>query len=303
VWRFDAAPERRLVTAFGRLESAWPVPGSVLIHDGKCWFAAGRSSYLDGGIHLHALDPATGKVLQRQTIYNPDPKTGKTAPISNPHAMPGLLGDIPATDGAGVFIRQMEVASTGGRRGPHPFSTGGYLDPSWFNRTFWHAGRAQTSGLMILGNDAAYGVEVYDSRSRETVFKPGANAYRLRCIALKPPAGGAGKQPAGKRRRPGGGALWEQRLAIRVTAMVRAGETIFAAGSPDVVDPEDPHGAWEGRKGGLLAAFAAGDGEKLGEWELPAPPVWDGMAVAEGRLFVSTSDGCVVCMDKPRGER
>jgi len=304
VWRFHAAPERRLVTAFGRLESAWPVPGSVLIHDGKCWFAAGRSSYLDGGIHLYTLDPATGEVLHRDTIYSPDPKTGKTAPISDPHAMPGLLGDIPATDGAGVFIRQMEVASTEGRRGPHLFTTAGYLDPSWFNRTFWRAGRAQTSGLMVLGNDVAYGVEVYDSRSRETVFKPGANAYRLRCIALKPPAGGAGgKQPAGKRRRPGGGGLWEQRLAIRVTAMVRAGETIFAAGSPDIVDPKDPHGAWEGRKGGVLAAFAAESGKKLAEWKVPAPPVWDGMAVADGRLFVSTRDGYVVCMGKARGER
>jgi hypothetical protein len=44
--------------------------------------------------------------------------------------------------------------------------------------TFWQVGRAQTSGLMVLGDDAAYGVEVFDSRSRETVFKPGANAYR-----------------------------------------------------------------------------------------------------------------------------
>jgi len=303
VWRFDAAPERRLVTAFGRLESAWPVPGSVLIHDGKCWFAAGRSSHLDGGIHVYALDPATGKVLQQETIYSLDPETGRAAPITNAHAMPGLLGDIPATDGAGVFIRQMEVASTEGRRGPHLFTTGGYLDPSWFNRTFWHAGRAQTSGLMVLGNDAAYGMELYPSRSRETVFKPGANAYRLMCIALKPPAGGAGKPPAGKRRRPGGGTLWEQHLAIRVTAMVRAGETIFAAGSPDVVDPKDPHGAWEGRKGGVLAAFAAGDGEKLAEWKLPAPPVWDGMAVADCRLCVSTVDGYVVCMDKPSRHR
>jgi hypothetical protein len=81
--------------------------------------------------------------------------------------------------------------------------------------------------------------------------------------------------------------------------MIRTGDTIFVSGSPDVVDPEDPHGAWEGRKGGILAAFAVGDGRKLVEYKLPAPPVWDGMAAAGDRLFISTMDGYVVCMGKP----
>jgi hypothetical protein len=78
--------------------------------------------------------------------------------------------------------------------------------------------------------------------------------------------------------------------------MVRAGETIFVAGSPDVVDPKDPHGAWEGRKGGVLAAFATGDGEKLAEYPLESPPVWDGMAAADGRLFVALRNGTIVCL-------
>ena len=301
VWRFDAAP-RRLVTAFGQLESAWPVPGSVLVHDGKCWVAAGRSSHLDGGIHLHALDPATGRVLHNQTIYNPDPETGKTTPEPNSHSMTGLLNDIPATDGTNVFIRQMNVSSADTRGGQHLFTTGGYLDPSWFNRTFWQFGRARTSGIMVLGKDVAYGVEVYESRSRETVFRPGANVYRLQCISLKaPPKVPRGKQAPAKRRQQGMRPQWEQRLGIRVTAMVRAADTIFVAGSPDVVDPNDPHGAWEGRSGGLLAAFAAGDGKKLAEYKLPSPPVWDGMAAAGGRLFISTEDGCVACMSGTSG--
>jgi len=117
----------------------------------------------------------------------------------------------------------------------------------------------------VVGLTHRHGMEVYDSRSRETVFRPGANAYRLTCMALKPPAG-AKKQTAGKRRRQRDRPVWQQRVAIRVTAMVRAGETVFAAGSPDVVDPEDPHGAWEGRKGGALAAFAPEDGDELAEW-------------------------------------
>ncbi|NIM51449.1 MAG: PQQ-binding-like beta-propeller repeat protein, partial [Gemmatimonadales bacterium] len=296
VWRFDAAPHHRLVTAFGQLESPWPVPGSVLVHDGKCWFAAGRSSYLDGGIRLYALDPKTGKVAHHETIYSPDPETGKMSPETDGHSMAGLLNDIPATDGANVFIRQMKISSSGGRGGQHLYTTGGYLDPSWFNRTFWQVGRAWTSGLMVLGKDVAYGVEVYASRSRETVFRPGAKAYRLRCISLKAPKGGSSsKQAAARRRRQGPKPLWEQRISIRVTAMVRAGDTIFVAGAPDVVDPKDPHGAWEGRKGGILAAFATADGKRLAEYKLPAPPVWDGMAAAGGRLYMATMDGKVLC--------
>jgi outer membrane protein assembly factor BamB len=296
VWRFDAAPRHRLVTVFGQLESPWPVPGSVLVHDGKCWFAAGRSSHLDGGIRVYVLDPKTGKVAHHETIYSPDPETGKMSPETSANAMSGLLNDIPATDGANVFIRQMEVSSSSGRGGQHLYTTGGYLDPSWFNRTFWQAGQARTSGLMVLGKDVAYGVEVYASRSRETVFRPGSKAYRLRCFSLKAPAGGSSsKQATAKRRRQGPKPLWEQRIGIRVTAMVRAGDILFVAGAPDVVDPKDPHGAWEGRKGGVMAAFTTGDGKRLAEYKLPAPPVWDGMAAAGGRLYMATMDGKVLC--------
>jgi len=297
VWRFNAAPRPRLVMAFGQVESAWPVPGNVLVHDGKCWLAAGRSSYLEGGIRFYGLDPATGEVLSRKTLYNPDPETGKMDPVTDGHKMEGLLNDIPATDGANVFIRQMQVTSSAGRRWLHLYTSGGYLDPSWFNRTFWMAGKAKTSGVMVLGEDVAYGVEVYASRSRETVFRPGAKAYRLRCIPLKTPPAPAGGKPAKRPREPK--PRWERRVDIRIIAMARAGDTLFVAGPPDVVDPKDPHGAWEGRKGGVLAAFNAADGRELARFDLAAPPVWDGLAAAGGRLYVALADGRVVCMGKP----
>jgi len=291
-WRFDAAPFERRVMAFGQLESPWPVSGSVMMQGGKCWFAAGRSSYLDGGIRVFALDPATGKVARRETIYSPDPKTGMQTPSVSQRTVPGVLNDILHTDGENVFIRQMNVSPGDARAKMHLYSTGGFLDPSWFNRTFWKAGRAQTSGVMVLGKDAAYGMELYRSRSRETVFKPGGGAYRLVCRPLKAPA--TARQDPKARRKGRNRELrgrWEQRVAIRVTAMVRAGDTLFVAGPPDVVDPKDPHAAWEGRAGGVLAVFATADGKKLAEYKLPAPPVWDGLAAAGGRLYVATANG------------
>ena len=292
VWQFDAAPGRRLVTAFGQLESAWPVPGSVLVHDGTCWLAAGRSSYLDGGIRFWGLDPASGKVLHRETFCHRDPETGKQPPTTEGHGMPGLLGDVPATNGTGVFIRQMKVKDTGGKGGPHLYMTGGYLDPSWFNRTYWKAGQAMTSGVMVLGDGVAYGMEVYPSRSRETVFLPGTKPYRLQCLPFEM---SEERKKDRNNRRQGPKPRWERRVDIRVTALVRAGDTLFAAGSPDVVDPEDPHAAWEGRKGGVLAAFATTDGKELARYDLPAPPVWNGLAVAGGRLYVATTGGKILC--------
>jgi outer membrane protein assembly factor BamB len=305
VWRFDAAPGRRLVTAFGQLESSWPVPGSVLIHKAGgtgappvsgtvCWFAAGRSSYLDGGLRLYGLEPASGKVLHEETLYSPDPQTGKMPPNPDGFATVGLLNDIPASDGTNVFIRQEKVFAADRRNRPHLFTSGGYLDPSWFNRTFWQVGRAQTSGLMVLGKDVAYGMEVYPAANRETVFKPGAGAYRLLCLSLQTPD----KNADAKRRLPGARTLWQQHVDVRVTGLIRAADTIFAAGCPDVVDRADPYGAWEGRQGGRLVAFAAADGRKIADHNLPAPPVWDGLAAAYGRLFLSTQDGRVLCLGR-----
>jgi len=77
--------------------------------------------------------------------------------------------------------------------------------------------------------------------------------------------------------------------------MLLAGEILFAAGTDDVLDPDDPWATYEGRKGGRLIAFSAVDGRKLAEYELPAAPVFDGMAAANGRIYLSTRGGNLTC--------
>lgn len=94
---------------------------------------------------------------------------------------------------------------------------------------------------------------------------------------------------------------WSLYIPIRVRAMVPAGQHLFVAGPPDVVDPDDPLGAFEGRKGGLLWVFSATSGERLAEYELASPPVFNGMAAAHGRLFLTTLDGHLMCMTPAAG--
>jgi len=73
---------------------------------------------------------------------------------------------------------------------------------------------------------------------------------------------------------------------------------LFVAGAPDIVDPHEPLAAIEGHKGMALCAFDTADGKKLRQCELPSLPVWDGMAVSEGRLYLATQSGHVLCIGK-----
>ena len=56
------------------------------------------------------------------------------------------------------------------------------------------------------------------------------------------------------------------------------------------VEPTDMRKSFDG-----LWAVSTTDGKKLAEYKLDAPPVFDGMAAAAGRLYASTTDGHVVC--------
>jgi hypothetical protein len=112
---------------------------------------------------------------------------------------------------------------------------------------------------------------------------------------------------------------WTQELPLLARAMVLAGRTLFVAGPPDVIDEErtfkqinDPAvrpdlvaqaEALTGHKGALLLAASAEDGAELARYELDSPPVFDGMAAAGGRLYLTTVDGRVRCFGPGRPEQ
>jgi hypothetical protein len=45
----------------------------------------------------------------------------------------------------------------------------------------------------------------------------------------------------------------------------------------------------------LLLAVSVDDGSQLGEYRLDTMPVWDAMAAAGGRLYLSTHAGQLLC--------
>jgi len=90
--------------------------------------------------------------------------------------------------------------------------------------------------------------------------------------------------------------VWREWLPVRIRAMVKAGDILFAAGPPDVLDPKDPYAAFEGRKGAKLLAISAENGKTLSDMDIASPPVFDGLIAANGRLFASLRDGSVICI-------
>jgi len=353
VWRFRAAPSRRRVVSFGQLESVWPVQGSVLVQGGVVYFAAGRSSFMDGGILVYGLDAKTGKVLHHHLLEGPWPDVTKD--VGRPHAMEGALPDLIVSDGKDLYMQRIKFDGELNRLATkresslgeldmgvnHLVATGGFLDDSGFDRLYWMYSRrwpgfyfsqqAPKSGQLVVFDDATtYAVKYFYRRNRwSPIFIPAEHGYLLfadekdnepmldergkKSVAIdwlpkeaatdKHRRGGRGveKGTGYVRSRP---AKWQKMIPLRIRAMLlarsatsgQAGGHLFAAGTPDVLDPKDPLAAFEGRKGAMLQVFAAKDGSLVKSYSLASPPAFDGMIAAGGRLYIATEDGKVLCM-------
>ncbi len=364
IWRFRAAPADLRMMAYEQVESVWPVHGSVLVRDGVLYCVAGRSMFLDGGLHLLRLDPATGRKLSETILDDRDPDTGKNLQsLVEQLRMPVSLPDVLSSDSRYVYMRSQRFDPNGTRQqiallplteqagdAAHLFCQVGFLDDSYFFRSFWmygqamgggyggwfRAGRLAPSGrIMVFDDETIYGY------TRKPEFMANASVLEYELYAadkqVKPEGirrvtksekqiNAASKKNAANasdwelRHRFAPEMLWaadikwsEDKPPLLARAMVLANRTLFVAGPPDVADevlafrqPDDPtvqkslieqEAALENRSGAILLAVSASDGKKLAEYKLDSAPTWDGMAAASGRLYLSTMDGKVLCME------
>ena len=178
--------------AYEQLESLWPVHGSVLVRDGQVYCVAGRSIFLDGGLRMIRLDLATGQKLSETIMDEKNPETGNNLQEKiEILQMPVGLPDILSFDGRHVFMKSQKFDLEGNRLeiGPnsgdfakqaskqrgddaHIFAPMGFLDETWFHRSYWvlgqsfagghagyyQAGRFAPSGrLLVQGNGYVFG--------------------------------------------------------------------------------------------------------------------------------------------------
>ncbi|MHC4916526.1 MAG: outer membrane protein assembly factor BamB family protein [Planctomycetota bacterium] len=258
VWRFRAAPADRRVISYGQPESAWPAPGSVLIFGGRAYVAAGRHTGLDGGIHLYCMDPASGKVHWQKkvpAVYYQD-----LLVKGRDYVFMGPRIKINPKDGAPVKIRDED-------RFLRPAKSSPFIDDTYAVRTFWKY--RQSSGQMLAadGKRVAGFTSFEDNSAKSSTTRPGQGDHKL----FVDGAEGKGVENVA--------------LPIRPRALLLAADRVFLAG------PEDAYPA----KRSMLVCHSASDGKQLSKIEIASPPVFDGIAAANGRLYISTADGRLRC--------
>jgi outer membrane protein assembly factor BamB len=344
-WRFRGLPEDRMICAYEQIESAWPVCGSVLVHNDVAYFAAGRNSFLDGGIFLYGIDPDTGRVIHQRHMYGPYGENGFpiiTSQLTSGNGLDGFKNDVLFTDGELLYLRQqafqpdLTPLSPQDVTRPHMIPSAGFLETIPHHRTFWTidttirydiaASRGAAHGvILVLDGGQFYELRGYPP-GRAATFDPRIDGYTLfagtcsvredDAAAAEPKPGASADDETTRKRRKKAAASdapiekraskvasterWSSHVPLTGKAMalagdVLAGDVLFVAGTPVAFPDDDLANAYEGRMGGVLWAASAATGEKLAEYKLDAPPAWDGMAVTNGRLYLSLKDGRVVC--------
>jgi len=318
VWRFRIAPESRQIVSYGQLESVWPVPGSVLVCNGPkdrahpvACAAAGRSSYVDGGVYLCGVDAVTGELIARRRISHRDPKTGQEPQdVIRGVTMPGAMPDVLATDGSSIFMRHQRFDFNSEpleQDVDHLFCSAGYLDDTWWHRTYLQIGRSMSGGYGgwgSAGNQHISGRALVRNENRAFGF--GRKEYTITGshIGLQSeyhlfaadtelirPTREQGKNASRRRSRTQVKYLWSRAIPFYPRAMLLAGHTLFLAGPSEILDfaSKRPTGkVW-------LWAVSTDDGTRKAEYKLKAAPVYDSFAASQGYLYFTTVDGRIVC--------
>jgi len=334
-WRFRAAPNERRLVAQGQLESVWPVAGSVLVRDGVVYCAAGRSSYLDGGVWMYKLDLGTGRKLLEKRFYSRDPETGRTVHLFEPYKaeilpdreLPGVLPDVLSSDGRNIWMRSVTFGPDLAIKPEHPahlFGSMGFLDDSWWERTYWIYGPHFFSGaagvhfakhvspagrILVLDETSVYGYqdETFD---RMGLFACGKEPHLAPLRSNK-----FNKAKYRNARKTKVVHDWFVDVPFYVQGLVLADRTLFAAGPPrfdedkvraylETCSTDDAKPlemlaealeTFAGARGAVMWAIEKTSGRKLAEYRLESPPVFDGLIAANGRLYAALRNGKLLC--------
>ncbi|MCX7015680.1 MAG: hypothetical protein NTW86_24530, partial [Candidatus Sumerlaeota bacterium] len=353
-WRLRAAPAERWLVSYDRLESPWPVSGSVLVENGPsagsgqavAYCAAGRTSYLDDGMTLCKIELATGRLLAEKTYYSRDPDSGRPVNLYEPRytdvlggrELPGLLPDVLSADAANLYMRGVaigrDLAIQEEQNQSHIYSSLGFLDDSWWERSYWIFGehfysglaarfvagfRAPAGKLLTADDQTVYAYLDSDLAKGLMMKTPGLFAESKTPALTEKVMKGKTQAGKGKLRNVSTATVapaWSVDTPFYGVSMAIAGDTLFVAGpqrgneveaaqylaecpTNECVPPpvaQSALDAFNGKQGSTIWAVNKSDGAQRAAFRLESRPVFDGLIAAQGRLFITTTDGKALCL-------
>ncbi len=256
IWKRQLAPEDRNILAFGRLESTHPVRGAVTVFNDILYACAGRSSYLDSGLYMYSLEPATGKIIAKTNIAT-------ESKIQTSHSgYQGISEEILVSDGEKLYMRHTEFNpktleykyNQWSKNGaslmsklkiPYLKCSADFLDESFFGRTKWEISKDNNMQILIFDKENTYGTRTPRVHNKsKSYFDP--NGKNVEILAIP---------------RNSNNPLWKTPLPFRPSAIAGTNDYIIIAGSAWSIVEGDTFANIEGRKDNLLYVLSKIDGK------------------------------------------
>jgi hypothetical protein len=176
-----------------------------------------------------------------------------------------------------------------------------FEDDTYAFRTHWTKGLGASRAddvighLLCFNDEFIHGADSYNgvnAGGKHAMNTPGEGEYNLFRLP--------NISDAEARRTATSG--WRVPVNMRVRALLLTEGTLFAAGNPDPLDPEGTGPAQSGPvdEPGILQGFSTEDGSMTFTHELSSPPIFDGLAAAQGALYLSTVDGTLLSLSGTR---
>ncbi|MCH2209051.1 MAG: PQQ-binding-like beta-propeller repeat protein [Lentisphaerales bacterium] len=333
IWKYQGAPSKSKHMYYEKLESTHPLHGSVLIHEDKIYALAGRSMFVDGGMNFLILDAKTGKKIKEVVMDDKVPGTDKELQMQHEVlSMPQALNDLLTCDGKEIHMRKQDFDLEGNRLelkngepfyarfsgkakpnevyrkkkgNPHIISGTGFLDDSWWHRTYWTFGDNYISGHMgyyVSGKEypsgriMSFGDDGVIAWGRMTQYYRWSKEYEYYLF---------NRSYENKEN-------WGVRVPILVRSMTRAKNKLFIFGPEELLNQkksmnildqastqetaQKQDDAYHGKSGALLLSVDPKNGQMTEGYKLHTTPVFDGMVNAYNKLYISMSDGSVICL-------
>jgi outer membrane protein assembly factor BamB len=279
LWTFRVAPTDRRIPVFGRLISAYPVAGGVIVDNGTVYAAAGITHY--DGTHLVALDAVTGELKAENN------SSGKLAPEVNGGI--SLQGELTLVDdelrflGGGVYEtarfdrKNLQCLNAPKIQITSQFRTAFY--PYYPEYGKYVSLEHTCADGNVLCQDASYEGSLFSNLALQTPLPPGTPA----------PVKDQARDFLRRRGQnaPTPKAVWQDRANRRFTSFIVSPHHVLATGHSEK-SPEAP----------FLVSIQIKDGSDAWLQPLPAQVVKGGSAIdGSGRIYLALENGQLHCFE------